>query len=39
MHKIDWCKGGLQFADIATKTVSENDLNPIMKYIMIRLDN
>ena len=28
MHKIDWCEGGLQQADIVTKNVNENDLNP-----------
>ena len=39
MHKIDWCEGGLQLTDIATKNVCENYLNPRMKYIMIRLDN
>ena len=39
MHKINWCGGGLQLADIATKNVGENDLNPKMKYIMVRLDN
>ena len=22
MHKIDWCKGGLQFTDIGTKNIS-----------------
>ena len=21
MHKIDWCEGGIQFSDIATKNV------------------
>ena len=26
MHKIDWCEGGLQLADIGTKNVSEPDL-------------
>ena len=25
MHKIDWCEGGLQLADIGTKNVSEPD--------------
>ena len=25
MHKIDWCEGGLELADITTKNVSEND--------------
>ena len=39
MHRIYWCKGGLQLADIATNNVSENYLNPRMKYIMVRLDN
>ena len=29
MHKIDWCEGGLQLADIGTKNVSEPDLTPI----------
>ena len=28
MHKIDWCEGGLQLADIGTKNVSEPDLTP-----------
>ena len=39
MHKIDWCKGGLQLADIGTNNVSEPDLTPRMKYIMARLEN
>ena len=39
MHKIDWCEGGLQLVDIGTKNVSEPDLTPSMKYIMVRLDN
>ena len=39
MYKIDWCEGGLQFSDIATKNVGEHDLTPRMKYIMVRLDN
>ena len=30
MHNIDWCEGGLQLSDIATKNVSENYSNPIM---------
>ena len=38
MHKIDWCEGGLQLADIGTKNVSELDLTPRMKYIMVRLE-
>ena len=39
MHKIDWCEGGIQLADIATKNFGEPDLTPKMKYIMVRLDN
>ena len=39
MHKIEWCEGGLQLADIGTKNVSEPDLTPRMKYIMVRIDN
>ena len=39
MQKIDWCEGGLQLADIGTKNVSEPELTPRMKYIMIILDN
>ena len=37
MHRIDWCEGGLQLADIGTKNVSEPDLTPRMKYIMLTL--
>ena len=39
IQNIEWCEGGLQLGDIATKNVGENDLNTRMKYIMIRLDN
>ena len=39
MHKINWCEGGLQLADIFTKNVIERDLAPRMKYIMVRLKN
>ena len=39
MHKIDWCEGGLQLADIGTKNVSEPDLTPRMEYIMVRLES
>ena len=39
MHNINWCGGGLKLADIATKNVGEKDLNLIMKYIMVSLDN
>ena len=39
MHKNDWCGVVLQLADIATMNVGENDLNPRIKYIVIRLNN
>ena len=35
MHKIEWREGGLQLADIGIKNVSEPDLTPRMKYIMV----
>ena len=37
MHKLDWCEGGLQLADIGTKNVGEPYLTPRMEYIMIGL--
>ena len=39
MHKIDWCEGGLQLADIGTRNLSEPDLTPRMKYIIVRHEN
>ena len=39
MHNIYWFEGGLKLAEIATKNFGENDLNPRMKYIMVRLYN
>ena len=39
MHKKYCCEGGMQLADIAADNVGDNDLNPRMKYIMVRLDN
>ena len=39
MHKIEWCEGGLQLADIGTKNVSGPDITPRMKYIMVSLEN
>ena len=38
VHKIDWCEVGLQLADIGTKNVSEPELTPRMKYIMVSLE-
>ena len=39
MYKIEWCEGGLQLAGIGTKNVSEPELTPRMKYIIVRLEN
>ena len=39
MQKINWCEGGLQLIDIGTKNVSDPDVTPRMKYIMVRLEN
>ena len=39
MHKIDWCGGGLQLAEIGTNNISEPDLTSRMKYNMVRLGN
>ena len=38
MHKIGWCEGDPQLAGIATNNGGENELNPIMKYTMVRLE-
>ena len=39
INKIDWCEGGLQLAYIGSNNVSEPDLTPRMKYIMVRIEN
>ena len=39
MQKIDWCEGGMQLAYIGNRNVSEPDITPRMKYIMVRLEN
>ena len=39
MHRIYWCDGGLKLEDIGTKNVSEPDLTPRIKCIMVRLEN
>ena len=39
MHKIEWCEGGLQLADIGTNNVREDVLNPRLGYAMVRLYN
>ena len=39
INDIDWCELGLQLSYIETKNLGENDFNPRMKYIMVRLGN
>ena len=39
IHKIDWCEVGLQLVYIVTKNIGKNELNDIIKYIMVILDN
>ena len=39
IYNIEWCEGGLQLEEIATKNAGENYLNPRMKYIMVSLEN
>ena len=39
MQKIDWCEGGINLANISTKNVGQNDLNPRIKYSMLRINN
>ena len=39
IQNIDWCKGGLELAYIATNNVGETYLTPRMKYIMVRIEN
>ena len=39
IHKIDWCEGCLKLADIGNNNVSEPDLTPRMKYIMLIIEN
>ena len=36
---IDRYEGGLQLSYIATTNVGEKYLNPIMRYIIVRLEN
>ena len=37
MQKIDLCQVGLQLSDSVTRNLSEPDITPIMKYIMVGL--
>ena len=37
-HKNDWYEGGMELAEIGTNNVSDPDLTPRMKYIMVRFE-
>ena len=39
MNKTIWCEEGLRLAGIGTKNISEQDLKPRMKYVMVILEN
>ena len=39
MHKTVWYEGVLKLADIGTNNVGQDELNPILGYPMVRLDN
>ena len=38
MHRIEWCEGGVQLADIETKNVGENELYIRTKYFLVMLE-
>ena len=38
-HKPVWCEGGLQLVDIGTKNVRDDELNYILGYAMVIIDN
>ena len=37
-HNTVWCWGGLKFAEIGTENVSKYELNTILVYAIVRLD-
>ena len=37
-HKAVWFEGSLQLAEIGTKNAREDELNPGLRYAMVRLD-
>ena len=38
-HKMVWCEGGLQLADIGTKNSRWDEFNPRLGYAMVRLES
>ena len=39
IHKIHWCEGVMQLADISTNNAGEHDLTSRIKYIIVRTYN
>ena len=39
IYNIELCEGGLKLADISTENIGNNGLNPIMKCLMVGLEN
>ena len=39
LHMTIWCEGSLKLADIGTKNVREDEFNPRLGYVMVRLEN
>ena len=39
IQKTVWCEGGIQLVDIITNNVSEDGLNPRLKYTMVIIYN
>ena len=39
VHKTVLCKGGLQWGDFLAKNVIKGELNPRLRYALVRLEN
>ena len=39
MNKTVWCDVGLKLKNIGIKNVRENELNPLLEYYMVRINN
>ena len=39
LHKTVWFKVGIKLSDVGTKNDREDELNPILGYIVVRLEN
>ena len=38
-YKTVWCEGGMQLAYIGTNNIREDELNTILGYSIVRLEN